>query len=120
MPVYTREITIRAQFTAPDPQAADRYAADLADEASDRLVQRDIAGALQIGSVTVTEPAPAATITDPQPAPLPCGGEHYFPYPEELGYDADAVTWRYGNCACSLSYADHLAQGGRPYDESAA
>lgn len=33
--------------------------------------------------------------------------EHYFPEPEELGIDPDAVPWTRGNCACGAQYVEH-------------
>lgn len=33
-------------------------------------------------------------------------GGHFFPAPEELGVDAEAVAWSHGNCACGVTYTD--------------
>jgi len=34
----------------------------------------------------------------------PCGGEHYFPEPEELGCDAESFPAGRGNCVCGQSW----------------
>jgi|GEM_PF-6563142 len=58
MPVYTRRITFPLQLTARDAASADRDARDLAESAAQRLEERDPAGALSVGKVTVTVPFP--------------------------------------------------------------
>lgn len=61
MPVYTRRITFPLQLTARDADSADRDARDLAESAAQRLEDRDPAGALSVGKVTVTIPFPEPT-----------------------------------------------------------
>lgn len=61
MPVYTRRITFPLQLTARDEASADRDARDLAEAAAQQVEDRDVAGAVSVGKVTVTVPFPEPT-----------------------------------------------------------
>lgn len=58
MPVYTRRVTFPVHLTARDADCADRDALDLAEHAAQQVEDRDTAGTLSVGKVTVTVPFP--------------------------------------------------------------
>lgn len=58
MPVFTRRVMFPLQLTARDAASADRDALDLAEAAAAQVEERDVAGTLTVGKVTVTKPFP--------------------------------------------------------------